>query len=68
MMNGHDNDATVYVVRDASGEYVSDRKGETRTPAADEAHEFATLEEATAACTRTTDVILSRGQPRDTDN
>lgn len=48
---------TVYVVRDASGEYVSDIG---RTPAAGEAREFETREEAKAACTRETDRVLSR--------
>jgi hypothetical protein len=47
----------VYVVRDASGEYVS-VKG--RTPASNEATEFETCEEAEAACDRATDRVLSR--------
>lgn len=55
---------TVYVVRDASGEYVCDGDdglAETnRTPAADLAREFDTREEAGAACTRTTDRVLAR--------
>jgi hypothetical protein len=49
---------TVYVVRDASGEYI--REIGSRTPASDEAHEFETREEAQAACTRATDKVLSR--------
>jgi len=48
---------TVYVVRDASGEYVSEGG---RTPASDEAREFETRQEAEAACERTTDRVLSR--------
>lgn len=48
---------TVYVVRDASGEYVS-AKG--RTPASNEATEFETAAEALAECTRATDRVLSR--------
>jgi hypothetical protein len=50
---------TVYVVRDASGEYLSGKHG-GRTPAGDEAKEFATPEEAQAACERATDRVLSR--------
>jgi hypothetical protein len=50
----------VYVVRDASGEYVRDEAGEKRTPASNEAYEFATAEEAAAACTRATDKVLAR--------
>jgi hypothetical protein len=52
---------TVYVVRDASGEYIRDAKDEKkRTPASNEAHEFETREEAQSACTRATDKVLSR--------
>lgn len=50
----------VYVVRDASGEYVRDEAGEKRTPASNEAYEFATAEEAKAACTRATDKVFTR--------
>ena len=50
--------ANVYVVRDASGEYVS--ANGKRTPASNEACEFATREEAQAACERATDKVLSR--------
>ncbi len=48
---------TVYVVRDASGEYVS---GSGRTPASNEADEFETREEAEEACERATDAVLAR--------
>jgi hypothetical protein len=48
----------VYVVRDASGEYL--RANGTRTPAGNEAHEHETREEAEAACERATDRVLSR--------
>jgi hypothetical protein len=54
------SDDTVYVVRDAGGEYVRDAAGEKRTPASNEAHEFATADEARAACTRATDEVLAR--------
>lgn len=47
----------VYVVRDASGEYVS---ANGRTPASDEATEFETVAEAKAACERATDRVLVR--------
>lgn len=50
--------ATVYVVRDASGEYL--RASGKRTPASDEAHEFETREEAQAACERATDKVYAR--------
>ena len=50
----------VYVVRDACGEYVRDEAGEKRTPASNEAYEFATAEDARKACTRATDKVLSR--------
>jgi hypothetical protein len=49
---------TVYVVRDASGEYI--RENGKRTPASNEAKEFETREEAKAACERSTDKVLSR--------
>lgn len=49
---------TVYVVRDASGEYI--RANGKRTPASNEAHEYGTREEAAAACERATDKVLSR--------
>lgn len=48
----------VYVVRDASGQYL--RADGRRTPAADEAEEFDTLEEAQDACHRATDRPLRR--------
>lgn len=51
---------TVFVVCDASGEYVADDSGESRTPAAGEATEFVTRAEAEAACTRVTDRVLIR--------
>lgn len=47
----------VYVVRDASGEYVSVFG---RTPASDQAQEFDSLAEARAACDRATDRVLIR--------
>jgi hypothetical protein len=50
----------VYVVRDASGEYVADETGERRTPASDEAFEFASREAASAAAHRETDRVLVR--------
>ena len=50
---------TTYVVRDASGEYISDLSGQ-RTPASDEAMEFDSRDEAVSACTRTTDAVLAR--------
>ena len=49
---------TVYVVRDASGEYLGE--GGRRTPASNEAREFDTLAEAQAARTRETDSVLAR--------
>lgn len=58
---------TVYVVRDASGEYIRGRVNDDgdmvpvgRTPASNEACEFSTREEAQAACERATDKVLSR--------
>jgi ribosomal protein S11 len=51
---------TVYTVRDASGEYVRHAGTDRRTPASDEAQEFATQEEAETACTRATDRVLIR--------
>jgi hypothetical protein len=56
-MTGND---MVYVVRDASGEYVRDAGTDRRTPASDEAQEFATQKEAETVCTRDTDRVLSR--------
>jgi hypothetical protein len=50
----------VYVVRDASCEYVRNAGTDRRTPASDEAQEFVTREEAETACTRATDRVLSR--------
>lgn len=47
----------VYVVVDASGEYLTVDGG--RTPAADEAREYETHEEAAAACVRATDRVRS---------
>lgn len=49
---------TVYVVRDASGEYLA--ANGKRTQASDEAREFDALDDAKAACTRTTDRVLTR--------
>jgi hypothetical protein len=49
---------TVYVVRDASGEYL--RADGKRTPASDQAREFETREYALAACERATDKVFSR--------
>ncbi len=51
---------TVYVVRDASGEYVRDEAGEDWTPASNEAYEFADRDSAAAACTRATAKVLIR--------
>lgn len=55
----------VYVVRDASGEYIrgqwnddGDMVPAGRTPASDEACEFSTREKAQAACTRATDSVI----------
>jgi hypothetical protein len=48
----------VYVVRDASGEYLSSTGG--RTPASNEAQEFDTRDEARQACLRATDVVYER--------
>ena len=48
----------VYVVRDASGEYLA--ANGNRTPASNEAIEFETSEDAHAACERATDKVLSR--------
>lgn len=55
---------TVYVVRDASGEYLArpataDRP-ERRTAASNEAREFETADEARAAISRATDRVLAR--------
>jgi len=49
---------TVYVVCDASGEYLAPNGG--RTPASNEASECDTYEEALAACARATDRVFSR--------
>lgn len=51
---------TVFVVRDAGGEYISGKREGERTPASDEAMEFETREEAQAACERATDRVLER--------
>lgn len=51
---------TVYVVRDASGEYISGKREGDRTPASAEAKEFETREEAERACKRATDKVLFR--------
>jgi hypothetical protein len=51
---------TVYVVRDAGGEYLSDRREGHRTPTSGEAREYETREEAQAACERATDRVRSR--------
>lgn len=51
---------TVYVVRDAAGEYISGKHDGGRTPASNEAKEFEAREEAEAACERATDRVLSR--------
>jgi hypothetical protein len=48
----------VYVVRDASGEYLSGKHEGERTPASDEAKQFGTREEAGAACERATDRVV----------
>jgi hypothetical protein len=50
----------IYVVRDASGEYIRNAGTDRRTPASDQAQEFETQGEAKAACTRATDQVLSR--------
>ena len=59
-----DDTLTVYVVRDAAGEYVRDLSdaadAPARTPAGNEAMEFATEDEARDACRRSTDRVLSR--------
>lgn len=52
------NSQTVYVVRDASGEYIGE--GGRRTPASDEAYEFETADIARGNCARATDRVLSR--------
>lgn len=51
---------TVYVVRDASGEYISGHDDGRRTPASNEAREYDTHADAQAACERATDRVLSR--------
>jgi hypothetical protein len=53
-----DDSNQVYVVRDASGEYVRADGG--RTPASNEAHEFESRADAQVACTRATDCVLTR--------
>jgi len=50
---------TVFVVRDASGEYIRDLDGK-RTLASNEAMEFETAEDAREVCDRATDKVLSR--------
>jgi hypothetical protein len=50
----------IYVVRDASGEYIRNAGTDRRTPASDQAQEFETQGEAETACTRATDRVLSR--------
>ncbi len=49
---------TVYVVRDAYGEYL--RADGSRTPASNEAQEYDSRDEAAAACVRATDRVVSR--------
>jgi hypothetical protein len=49
----------VFVVRDASGEYIKNAAGE-RTPSYIEAMEFDTLDAAQLAMTRATDRVLTR--------
>lgn len=56
-----------YVVRDASGEYLSGKFEGQRTPAADEAKEFDSRDEAAAACTRATDRVLERDEDEDAE-
>jgi len=56
---------TVYVVRDASGEYISGKYAGERTPAGDEAQEYETREEAQDACDRATDRVYSREVERE---
>lgn len=51
---------TVYVVRDASGEYISGHADSRRTPCSDEAREYESYDDALAATTRETDIVLSR--------
>lgn len=56
---------TVYVVCDASGEYIRNPEKDgadspSRTPASNEAHEFESREDAKAACRRATDKVYSR--------
>ncbi len=53
------SDETVYVVRDAAGEYVRDFEGEKRTPASDEAYQFTDRDEAENARTRATDRVIA---------
>jgi hypothetical protein len=49
----------VFVVRDASGEYIKNTAGD-RTPSYIEAMEYETLEAAQLAMTRATDRVLTR--------
>lgn len=49
---------TVYIVRDAAGEYIA--ANGKRTTASNEAREYDTRDEAKAACERATDRVLSR--------
>jgi len=49
----------VFVVRDASGEFVKNAAGD-RTPSYIEAMEYETLEAAQLAMTRDTDRVLTR--------
>jgi len=49
----------VFVVRDASGEYVKNAAGD-RTPSYIEAMEYETLEAAQLAMARATDRVLTR--------
>lgn len=48
----------VYVVRDASGEYI--RENGSRTTASNEAMEYDDRDEADSACERSTDRVFSR--------
>lgn len=50
---------TVYVVRDAAGEYVRDFEGTKRTPASDEAYRFTDRDEAESARTHATDKVIA---------
>jgi hypothetical protein len=48
----------VYVVCDASGEYL--RANGTRTPASSEAYEYESYDDAAEACVRATDRVYKR--------